>query len=30
MKAVVEGTGWRVARFIPETGAVYTGIIEKE
>lgn len=28
MKMVVEGTGWRVTRFIPETGTVYAGVIE--
>lgn len=29
MRNVVEGTGWRVTRFIPETGTVYVGVIEK-
>ena len=29
MTMIVEGTGWHVARFIPETGTVYAGVIEK-
>jgi len=29
MKKVIEGTGWHVARFIPESGTVYAGILER-
>jgi SAM-dependent methyltransferase len=29
MKNVMEGTGWRVARFLPESGTVYAGILER-
>jgi SAM-dependent methyltransferase len=29
MRSVVECTGWRVARFVPETGKVYAGILER-
>lgn len=29
MAFILEGTGWRISRFIPETGTVYVAIIEK-
>jgi SAM-dependent methyltransferase len=29
MKMVIEGTGWRVARFLPDTGTVYSGVLEQ-
>ena len=29
MKTILEGTGWQVAQFIPETGSTYAAIIEK-
>ena len=29
MAFVIEGTGWQISRFIPETGSVYVAIIEK-
>ncbi|OLE86276.1 MAG: hypothetical protein AUF79_15645 [Crenarchaeota archaeon 13_1_20CM_2_51_8] len=29
MKRILEGTGWRVKRFVDSQGSVYIGIIEK-
>ena len=29
MTMILEGTGWQISRFIPETGGIYVGIIEK-
>jgi len=29
MTEIVEGTGWRVTEFLPRTGVVYAGILEK-
>jgi hypothetical protein len=29
MTMILEGTGWQISRFIPETGGIYVGVIEK-
>ena len=29
MAFILEGTGWQISRFIPETGSVYVAVIEK-
>ena len=29
MAFILEDTGWRISRFIPDTGAVYVAILEK-
>jgi hypothetical protein len=29
MESILVGTGWRISKFIPDTGDIYCGIMEK-